>query len=449
MTADFTTNATRIKQIEQQTPDNEYFTLEATVTQLWDSDADSIRQVGVLRDPTGIIKFISWENSDTQKVEEDETYLFENISVNYPESNDDDPEIVFRSKTAVTHQYADTRESFLQSFTPEEQNRKVNHDKWPVQLDDIVTETPYTVQVFEDGINETLDNSAVPWSTDFIEYCQSEFDAQTMTRTRISEYTPTSVTIQRKYITPHTAHKASTEFIHKYREFIDSKYFEKEATGMYTSRTLARVGECTMCDATFDVTPHLGYDPVAESDGNYVNWWYGGHGMETNEDFARLDCPECGAEAEWYEEHQYGSGVVRPPAVSNYVVFEFTVEFDEAETMEELVSKVESALNVEFTVQYSTYSVLSMKCHALNKHFDSEFFEIEQSGDPDSRGLTRQYIQCSSRGVMLKDEMERLNNILTLESEELIRVEEFQSHQDLHSTTKANSYYYPVDSESF
>lgn len=442
MTEDFTTTATRLKQIKQQTPEDEYFTLEATVTQLWDSNADSIKQVGLLRDPSGILKFISWKNSEAPNIEEDETYLFKNVSVNYPDDDDDDPEIVFRSKTEIEHQYTDTREQFLKGRTPKQQNTTVDYDEWPVTLDDAVS----GVRIVEEG----LDDAEVPWNISFFNTCSEFFGQDHPTKTRISEYNEDSVMIQRKYIIPHDSHKAGVEFFEDYEEMLESPYFKSEATGMYTSVTLARVGRCTMCDHLFDVREELGYDPVEESDGMYINWWYGGNGTEKNEDFELVTCPDCGAEPEWHEEYDYGSGVVRPPSVSKSVTLQFTVEFDTVETIGELVETVSSQVGTEFTVRHTTRTILQRKCDALNEKLGkNEVFSIKSSGEPDRRGLTRQYIQCSLRGLILKDGIERIDNILGLQGEEFCRVQEFQSHKELSSTTKINSYYYPVEKNGF
>lgn len=442
MTEGFTAAVARLKQVKRDVPLEEYITVEATVVELFDASHESIRQVGLIRDATEIIKFISWESSDAAIVEEGETYLFEDVSVNEPDSDDDDPEIVFRSKTSVAHQYSDTREQFLKANTPKDQNQSVNYDDHPVTLSGVVGEEESGVQVVEEG----LDDAVVPWDTMFVESCAKTLGYGVMTKTRVSEYTASSATLQRKYIIPYDAHKAGVDFITEYRNFVDSEYFHKEYSGMYSSRTLARVGECTMCDATFPVEPHLEYDPVEEADGNYINWWYGGNGTETNEDFARLSCPKCGVEPEWYEEHDYGQGVVRPPSISKEVTFQFTVTFETCNTIEDVVEKISEQVETEFTVRYTTRTILVQKCEELNSQVgDDDFFTIKSSGDPDSRGLTRQYIKCSLQGVLLKDGLERLGNIFALNDEEICRVKEYPSSRDHTSTTAVNSYYYPVE----
>ena len=55
--------------------------IEAKVSQLWDNDHESIRQVGLLEDDTGIVKFISWEKSNQPLLEEGVTYRLKRMPV--------------------------------------------------------------------------------------------------------------------------------------------------------------------------------------------------------------------------------------------------------------------------------------------------------------------------------------------------------------------------------
>ena len=50
------------KTIEQLEPDS-WVNLTAEVQELWDNEHPAIRQVGLLKDDTGIVKFVSWEKS--------------------------------------------------------------------------------------------------------------------------------------------------------------------------------------------------------------------------------------------------------------------------------------------------------------------------------------------------------------------------------------------------
>ena len=51
------------------------------VEQLWESEHPAIRQVGVLTDDTGIIKFVSWEKSNLPLMEEGITYTIGKVPV--------------------------------------------------------------------------------------------------------------------------------------------------------------------------------------------------------------------------------------------------------------------------------------------------------------------------------------------------------------------------------
>ena len=53
--------------------------LRVKVVDLWDSTADSIRQVGLVGDETGTTKFVSWEKSDLPELEKDKCYAIENV----------------------------------------------------------------------------------------------------------------------------------------------------------------------------------------------------------------------------------------------------------------------------------------------------------------------------------------------------------------------------------
>lgn len=59
--------------------DEEWVSVEAKVTNLWDNDSDAISQVGVLDDGTSSIKFLAWSKSDVPVVNEEQVYEFRNI----------------------------------------------------------------------------------------------------------------------------------------------------------------------------------------------------------------------------------------------------------------------------------------------------------------------------------------------------------------------------------
>ncbi len=54
-------------------------TLKARVLQLWESQSESIAQVGLIGDDTGAIKFVSWSKAELPLIEEGRSYEFENV----------------------------------------------------------------------------------------------------------------------------------------------------------------------------------------------------------------------------------------------------------------------------------------------------------------------------------------------------------------------------------
>lgn len=59
--------------------DEQWVSVEAKVTNLWDNDSDAISQVGVLDDGTSSIKFLAWSKSDVPVVNEGQVYEFRNV----------------------------------------------------------------------------------------------------------------------------------------------------------------------------------------------------------------------------------------------------------------------------------------------------------------------------------------------------------------------------------
>jgi replication factor A1 len=55
--------------------------LKAKVIQLWENTHDSISQVGLLGDETGIIKFTGWKNAELPELEQGESYLFKSVVI--------------------------------------------------------------------------------------------------------------------------------------------------------------------------------------------------------------------------------------------------------------------------------------------------------------------------------------------------------------------------------
>ena len=70
----------KITAIEDIVPEK-WVNLEATVQQIWDNKHPAIRQVGILKDDTGIVKFVSWNISDLPLLEEGIEYRFKGMPV--------------------------------------------------------------------------------------------------------------------------------------------------------------------------------------------------------------------------------------------------------------------------------------------------------------------------------------------------------------------------------
>ncbi len=59
---------------------NKWINLRAKVTQLWDSEHESIDQIGLIGDETGTIKFVKWAKSELPALVEGKSYSFENLT---------------------------------------------------------------------------------------------------------------------------------------------------------------------------------------------------------------------------------------------------------------------------------------------------------------------------------------------------------------------------------
>ncbi len=61
------------------TEPSEWVSLKAKVVQLWEPSSESISQVGLIGDETGIIKFVVWSSANVKPVEEGKSYVFKNV----------------------------------------------------------------------------------------------------------------------------------------------------------------------------------------------------------------------------------------------------------------------------------------------------------------------------------------------------------------------------------
>jgi hypothetical protein len=58
---------------------DEWIDLEAQVLELWDATSESVAQVGLLGDSSGVTKFVSWQTSDMPRPEEGASYSLETV----------------------------------------------------------------------------------------------------------------------------------------------------------------------------------------------------------------------------------------------------------------------------------------------------------------------------------------------------------------------------------
>jgi replication factor A1 len=60
----------------------QWATVKGKVIQLWDNSHETIEQVGLIGDPTGVIKFTNWASSELPDMEEGKSYVLKNIVLN-------------------------------------------------------------------------------------------------------------------------------------------------------------------------------------------------------------------------------------------------------------------------------------------------------------------------------------------------------------------------------
>lgn len=60
--------------------DGKWVTMRGKVVQLWETNHESVSQVGLLGDESGTIKFTKWTKSGLPQVEEGKSYLFKNVT---------------------------------------------------------------------------------------------------------------------------------------------------------------------------------------------------------------------------------------------------------------------------------------------------------------------------------------------------------------------------------
>jgi len=69
----------QLMQIDDINQSGQWINLRAKVVQLWESEHESIDQIGLIGDETGTIKFVKWAKSELAPLEEGKSYSFENL----------------------------------------------------------------------------------------------------------------------------------------------------------------------------------------------------------------------------------------------------------------------------------------------------------------------------------------------------------------------------------
>jgi len=71
----------QLTKIEDILENGQWANMKVKVVQLWENTHESISQVGLLGDETGIIKFTKWQNTELPDIEQGESYLIRNIVI--------------------------------------------------------------------------------------------------------------------------------------------------------------------------------------------------------------------------------------------------------------------------------------------------------------------------------------------------------------------------------
>jgi replication factor A1 len=71
----------QLNKIVDLSENGKWANLKAKVIQLWENTHDSISQVGLLGDETGIIKFTGWKNAELPELEQGESYLLKSVVI--------------------------------------------------------------------------------------------------------------------------------------------------------------------------------------------------------------------------------------------------------------------------------------------------------------------------------------------------------------------------------
>lgn len=89
-----TTTTTTIEDLR----DGQWHDIEVKVIQIWDNEHAAIRQVGIVGDETGIVKFVAWEKSNLPLMDLEGEYKIRNVVVS---AYEDRLQISLNSNTTI------------------------------------------------------------------------------------------------------------------------------------------------------------------------------------------------------------------------------------------------------------------------------------------------------------------------------------------------------------
>ncbi len=92
---------------------DQWINLRVKVVDIWHSEHDSIKQIGLVGDETGVIKFVSWAKADLVEIEKDKCYSIENVVTNEYEERFS---VAFTKNTTIT----EISEDIVVGFTTSE-----------------------------------------------------------------------------------------------------------------------------------------------------------------------------------------------------------------------------------------------------------------------------------------------------------------------------------------
>jgi len=95
----FTPGVSQAMAVEGIKQPGKWIDIEAKVVDLWEPTSDSIKQVGLIGDETGVIKFVSWSKASLPQVDVGKCYAFKNVVT---DEYNDRMSVKFNRTTSIT-----------------------------------------------------------------------------------------------------------------------------------------------------------------------------------------------------------------------------------------------------------------------------------------------------------------------------------------------------------